>query len=314
MFIDIKLEDCKELEFTPIDPPTDKGWGYSFVYSLIDLKNIYIILKEEGEKTLDDILNSCYKLNIKSESGKTWTKRNILEIVNAWVNFGYVEKGKTGYRVIVGINFEDFLNTQLTEKDKGYFQQIFYNYFKFQEFHRLFQIDSEDRSIKGSILAFSQGVRFVNCFLKPEEKILYKISGKHKDMMRFWDVYLKWGNLLNILDKISLPAFGVVISDDRLRNANMVFCVNPIPRSFSVLDFIKVQMPENYLSILDIELELIKVFQFKIDDIKRKIVDECSKPNSLYCLQSTSSNLVKKNNLKYYPMVNNTYVSHLLKV
>lgn len=314
MTIDINLDNCEVKELPVIQPNSDKGWGYSFVYNLKDLRNIYLLMNGHEIQTTSDLLVKFNQLNITSDSKRKWTTRNILELVNAWINFGYVSSVRHGYKVTKSVNFDTTFNFNLNEHDKDIFKRIFKEYYKFNEFHVLFRNKNTDLSWDGYVYAFSKSVRFVNCFLTPEKKILWTIDNNHKDMMRFWDVYLNWGTKLDYIDKISLSAFNVNIIDSRLRKANMIYTIKEMPNDFSILEYVKNNMPYTYLSILDIEFDLINKYQFKIDSIKEKIIQECSSAESDYRLQSTSSNFIKRNDHRYYPMVSNTFVSHLLKV
>lgn len=314
MTIDINIDNCIKKELSPIKSKPDKGWGYSFVYNLRDLRNIYLLLIQNGEANIQELLSLCKKTNVISESGKDWTSRNLLELVNAWVNFGYVESASHGYKVIKVASFSTDFHSELNDIDKDIFRYIYKKYYKFKEFHALFSQNELGKSAEGYVYAFSQGVRFVNCFLNPIIETLWIIDDTHKDMMRFWDVYLKWGTELEIFDKISISAFNINILDSRLRNANMVYLTNIIPYNFSIIEYIEEKIPDSYVSIIDVEIKLINEYHFKIKDIKKKIIEECSSPTSHYRLQSTSSNFIKRNCHRYFPMINNTYVSHLLRV
>lgn len=314
MTIDINLDNCIKRELAPIQSDSKKGWGYSFVYNLRDLRNIYLLLNQNDETSIQELLSFCKGSNVISESGKEWTSRNLLELVNAWVNFGYVKSASHGYKVIKNADFSTDFHSELNEVDKNIFRYIYKSYYKFREFHKLFSKKGAGIRTDGYVYAFSQGVRFVNCFLIPTTQTVWTISDSHKDMMRFWDVYTSWGTKLSMLDKFSLMAFDIITIDERLRNANLVYLVKEIPKDFSVLEYIKTVMPESYLSVISIELKLIRQFHFKIDDIKEKLIKECEQPTSKYRMQSTSSNFIKQKEHRYYPMINNTYVSHLLKI
>lgn len=314
MTIDINLDNCELKELSPILPISDKRWGYSFVYNFKDLRNIYLLMNVHEVQTTSSLLAKLNQLNIISDSGKKWTSRNILELINAWINYGYVSSVRHGYKIIRNADFDTNYRSNLDEHDKDIFRRIFKEYYKFNEFHYLFRKKSTDLRLDGYVYAFSKGVRFVNYFLAPQKNILWTIGNSHKDMMRFWDVYLNWGTKLDYIDKISLSAFNVNIIDPRLRKANMIYTIKEMPNDFSILEYINNNMPYTYLSIMDIELDLINKYQFKIDSIKKKIIQECSSAESDYRLQSTSSNFIKRNDHRYFPMVNSTYVSHLLKV
>lgn len=314
MTIDTNLDNCIKKELVPIQSASKKGWGYSFVYNLRDLRDIYLLLSQNIGRSIQELLDICKKYNLISESGKDWTARNLLEIVNAWINFGYVRSIQHGYIIIRQAEFNSDVNMPLDDNDKKIFLKIYFEYYKFKEFHSLFSTNRTEKRLDGFVYAFSQGIRFVNNFFVPRTDTLWTIDNSHKDMMRFWDVYTSWGIKLNVLDKLNLFAFDIMTIDERLRNSNMIYYVNEMSKDFSIIEYIKNTMSESYLSIISIERQLVWKYHFKIDDIKNRIVKECEHPNSSYRMQSTSSNFIRRNDHRYYPMVNNTYISHLLKV
>lgn len=314
MIQDYNLDNCLMKELQPIATTTGKGWGYSSVYNLRELKDTYLVFKYSKTLSIKQLLESCHSMHLKSESGKYWTERNLLELVNAWVNFGYLEKKKNGYGIKREACFDSDINEALSKGDKVIFRNIYFSYFKFYEFHRLFNHPEKNDQLSGFIYTFMHNMRFTNCFLHPSDRTLYYIDDSHQDMMRFWDVYSKWGTELDVIGKLSLQAFNIIPIDERLRNANMIYVVRKMPTDFSVIDYINKYLPYNYIPIMEIEWKLVNDYFFKIDDIKNKIIEECSSTKSKFRIQSTSSNFIKRNNHRYYPMVNSTYVSHLLRV
>ena len=313
MYIDLNLDNYKVVELKSIDPPTDKRWGYSFVYCLRDLKDIYLLFRLSSPRTLNELLEECLSKQLVSESGKPWTRRNLLELVNAWINFGYISSS-SGYRIERKAFFTSKLSEPLTEGDKDILKNIFFNYFKFREFHHLFVEGKDSLPLKGLVWYFNLDSKYVNRFLLPKFNLLYCINDKKKNMMRFWDVYTKWGTELEVMEKISLKAFDASFFDDRLRNANIAYIIKAMPADFSILEYINNYVKNSYISIIKLEWELINKYRFSIKDIQNRIIEDCSQSSSNYRMQSTSSNFIKDNYHRYYPIVNNTYVSHLLKI
>ena len=80
--IDIQNFEKKKLSLSPSGKNT--AWSYFNVYSLRDFRDIYyVIYKNSNVRSLSSLLSYCNELRIKSESGKAWSERNLLEIVNA---------------------------------------------------------------------------------------------------------------------------------------------------------------------------------------------------------------------------------------
>lgn len=80
--IDIQNFEKKKLSLAPSGKNT--AWSYFNVYSLRDFRDIYnVIYKNSNVRSLSSLLSYCNELRIKSESGKAWSERNLLEIVNA---------------------------------------------------------------------------------------------------------------------------------------------------------------------------------------------------------------------------------------
>ena len=85
--IDIQNFEKKKLSLSPSGKNT--AWSYFNVYSLRDFRDIYnVIYKNSNVRSLSSLLSYCNELRIKSESGKAWSERNLLEIVNALKNPG----------------------------------------------------------------------------------------------------------------------------------------------------------------------------------------------------------------------------------
>ena len=79
---DIDKMERKLLQSSP--EKEGHGWSYLSVYSLRDFKDIYqILLANPDVRSINSLLKFCLINNYVSETGKDWTQRNLLELVNA---------------------------------------------------------------------------------------------------------------------------------------------------------------------------------------------------------------------------------------
>lgn len=305
--------DIDIMDRVPLVPRTEsseKGWSYSNVYYLRNIKDIYLLLYKYNLRSISLIINHCLTNNIVSENGKTWNNRYILEIINALKNFRLLDKNNNPLH---GPLFESEINEPLSQHDKTVFTDIFFSYFRFQEFHKLFG-DINNPSSCRVVYAYMEESRFFNCFVCADINTVFFIENKHKDMMRFWDVYTKWGTTLSVLNKCSLSALNITTNNEELRNAYLLNFSIPIPSDFSVLDFISQELASNYVYIPELERELLYKYKFSIPDIKNKILEEISLRGDEYRLQRTSEIFVDSRAKPLLPIAENTYMSHIIKL
>ena len=295
-----------------------KKWSYSYVYFLEDLKLVYNLLCDDATRTIPHLLNTCNSHNIISNSGKKWTNRNLLEIVNALKNFGLISIDENKP---INVNLFGNKEDELTEQDVRIFKDIYISYFRFREFHQLF-IDSEQQpsldilyNESNPIYSFSSYGRFVNSFMidcDNYERII-EIDKKDSEIMRFWDVYIKWGETLGLIEKFPLKAWGIHFIPS-VKSLNIVYYKKLMPRNYSIFDFIDNEYQTEYIYIPDIIKLLITKERFALKDIKSKLIDECIKMSHRYRAQSTSAIFVQKKEDFLFPLMGNTYITHLLKL
>ena len=305
--------DIDTMDRVPLVPRTEsseKGWSYSNVYYLRNIKDIYLLLYKYNLRSISLIINHCLTNNIVSENGKTWNNRYILEIINALKNFGLLD---TNNNTLKGRLFKSEINAPLSQHDKNIFTNIFFSYFRFQEFHRLFG-DYHNLLTNRIVYSYMEDCRFYNRFVCADINTVFFIENKHQDMMRFWDVYTKWGTSLNVLNKCSLSALDIVSNNEELKNAYLLNIPFPIPSDFSILDFISQELASNYVYIPELERELLYKYRFSIQDIKNKILKEISLRGDEYRLQRTSEIFVDNKTKPLLPFTENTYMSHIIKL
>lgn len=296
----------------PLEDNREKGWSYSYVYYLRNLKDIYLLYYySNGIFKHTDLLTKCIEHNLISESGKKWNNRYLLEITNALKNFELIN---TNNQPIKGKLFESDINQDLTLNDKKVFANIYNNYFRFQEFHQLFIDENGDRAHSHLVYAYMDKCRFFNRFIRPDLNTIFYIEDSHQDMMRFWDVYTKWGATLNLLNKCSVTGLEYKLNNSELTNLYVLNITYPIPSDFSIINFMIQVCNDNYVYIPELERELIAKYKFSIKDIKERLIEEIKVRNNEYRLQKTSEIFVNNNTASLLPELNNTYMSHILKI
>ncbi len=310
--IDIQHTICIPFGYEP-EKSEGKRWSYSNVYYLEDLKLIYNVLCQDGVSTIAEILEKCQLDKLESINGKSWTLRNILEIVNALKNFHLISSSNNK-----PYNCKLFsYNRELTQQDYNVFKDIYFNYFRFQEFHKLF-IGNRDLSIEmllsdsQPIYSFSRGSRFTNNFLINKDTLV-EIDQKKTEIMRFWDVYVKWGEVLGILKKYPLKAFGIQLTLP-VKFPSIVYFVRSMPQEFSIFNFIDNEFSSDYLYIPDIIECIIRKKRFSLEQIKTKLYEECVYDSNHYRPQSTSAIFINKHEEILFLKIGNMYMTHLLKL
>ncbi|MBR3699147.1 MAG: hypothetical protein IKM85_06440 [Bacteroidales bacterium] len=306
--------DLDEMEKIPIIPQKDKegkGWSYSYVYYLRNLKDIYSVLcLYGGVRSIPQLLAICKTNDVQTENGKEWNGRYLLEFVNALKNFGLIDTSNNPLKENL---FESGLNEPLTTRDKNVFVNIYSSYFRFQEFHNLFGgFSNTPNSLL--VYAYMDNCRFYNHFVCAEKNTVFYIENQHQDMMRFWDVYTKWGTTLQVLNKCSLASLEISSPNEELKNAYLLNLSVPVPENFSILDYVTNVLNSKYIYIPALERELVIEYKFSIESIKEKLVFETNKRSNEFRLQRTSEMLVDGNTKSLLPYVENVLMSHLIKL
>ena len=209
--------------------------------------------------------------------------------------------------------FESGLNEPLTTRDKNVFVNIYSSYFRFQEFHNLFGGFSNSTNSM-LVYAYMDKCRFYNRFVCTERNTVFYIEDQHQDMMRFWDVYTKWGTTLQVLNKCSLSSLEISSQNEELKNAYLLNLSVPVPDNFSILDYVTNVLNSKYIYIPALERELIIEYRFSIESVKEKLVIETNQRSNEYRLQRTSEMLVDGNTKALLPYVENVFMSHLIKL
>lgn len=299
-------------------------WSYVNIYSLKDLKDIYLISQLASNKTTKEITK---RVNETIDSQELWEERKVLEYLNALVKFGLLD---SAYNT-KGIFFEKSrINGDLSNDDLNILRSIFFNYFRFKElsswfinpennFHNGFETLTESDYIDNSNLLYfyCDRSRFNDTFLTDIENCTIKYVIDSDILMRFWDVYLKWGITLNVLDKFNvsklLGKYGIN------KEISLAYFIKPF-NSFDLINFIEKNFDSKHILIPELLFEIVKQYRYSVSEIKSFIVSEIQNNQKLTYERTSEIFLIKgktsKKNIEsatyLFPKINNSYVSHLI--
>ncbi len=286
----------------------DFGWSYFNVYSLLDFKNIYnVYYINESVRSIPALFDYCRRTNLFSESGKSWTHRNLLEIVNALKKTGLLDIKTSA--PLAGMAFDCKSSQMLTKNDIFSLRKVFYSYFRFTDFLQIFRKAPSDY-----IIAYMYESRFFNRFISTVEKKEYFLEDSRQVTMRFWDVFTKWGMTLRTINKCSLAALNIETTCYELQNGYLVKESPLTPKEFSVLQFMQDNFSSGCVYIPDLEREIIFHLGYHLEDIKDAIISECTENSNSFRLQRITEIFVEQGERILFPFVDGSYMSHILKI
>jgi hypothetical protein len=325
---DINLYRSRKIELPSLTDEAhselSKGWSLSYVYFLRELRDIFLLIEKYGYGSKSFILSKCKEEKLASEGDVDWTERNILERMNALKNFSLISKeGEITHPNI----FQSTLGSELSIADKKVFKNIFFGYFRFREIiswmidpreeNRLKIINAinEEFCINNSqvIFSFISDGRFTGSFffdLKDNADIFF-INEKNSDLMRFWDVFVKWGMTLDLLDKFQLKWADVTILP-KVKSLSCVYFKKNVANDFSLIDFIRQNYKSDYIYIPQLVLDIVMAYKYSIEGIKEMIINQSIENISQISMQRTSEIFIEEKEKVLLPKHRNTYISHLL--
>lgn len=299
-------------------------WSYVNIYSLKDLKDIYLISRLVENKTVKEITKSVNEFLISEEK---WEERKVLEYLNGLVKFGLLD-------VAYNLKGEYFktsqINNELSNEDIDTLTDIFFEYFRFRELSSWFVNPDNDSNFNlerysktdfiynsNPLYFFSERNRFTDTFFTKTKDNTVKYIIESDILMRFWDVYLKWGVTLNILDKFNLSKIGEKLPLSR--EMSIAYFIKPFEK-FDLIDFIEQNFISRHISIPELIFKIVKQYRYSVSDIKLFIVSEIQNNQSLTYERTSEIFLIKgktsKKNIEsatyLFPKINSSYVSHLI--
>lgn len=305
----------------------EKGWSFSYVYHFTELKNVFIALKNIPYKGKDDFSKKVISSGLPFVK-TPWDSRRILEQLNALINFELITK-----EYIIEKNYfdEEKYTDKLSDSDILLFANIYHNYFRFKEIHSwllnptqsdhsdfLNQVTEENLSKNSKpIFPFSIESRFNDAFIfsLSDNTDVFRIynekDSNNGGLMRFWDVYLKWGQELNLLEKFNLKNLDYELSNN-LKSFSCVYYINKDKPQLNLLDFIKSEYKGKHIHVPNLILKIALKYRYPINDIKQLIIEQALADSNSVSLQRTSEIFIRNTEINFVPQFKDSYISHLL--
>jgi hypothetical protein len=313
-----------------------KGWGYSFVYSLTEIRDIFLTVKQYGVKSISHFRENHVADKIPYSKTK-WEDRRVLEILNALINFGLMDKE---YNIIKSDCFLDSsVCTPLTLPEKNIFREIFFTYFRFKELFLLYinpellfsskkeiQNITEHNLIRNSniLYSFVETGSYVDSFFTDLESnpLIYTIpkcnadGSKNGGIKRFWDVFMKWGNDLGVFEKFNMTAAGCKLSNNRSFACSYILSEKGI--TVSLLQYLKEKYPDKrFIDLCQLVFDLCTDYRVSCDLAKEYVINEYKLNTEQISLLRTSEIFIKEKEFSkkekvFYPKYKDSYISHLI--
>jgi len=310
-----------------------KGWTLPFVYSFQEVRDVYQAFCNYGQTgTVAEFSNKHVVGAIPPEHTKWDGKgRRVLEIKNALINFGIMDKDTLFCKK--GVFEEIEPGSPLTDADLKVFRDIFFHYFRFQEYCSLFvnprmttadkQSLTEDKIMKESGVLFyygSAGTRVDTFFytLKNPE-ILFKFPLNDKGnvkggFVRFWDMFLSWTGQLGLVERLNMKRQGYMLSNDKTFSA--AYFINPYCK-VDVQEVLDDKFHRQLLiDISDLVMEICLRYRCGINGAQQAVIDYYQAHPDVVSLIRTSEIFIKetelnKNDRILYPKYKGSFVSHI---
>jgi hypothetical protein len=331
--IDITKSEYRELPFldeAAYQNRFQKGWSLSSVYNFSEIRDVYLALKQWGNEKFELNAFFSYCLNINIPYVKTeWNKRRLLEHVNALKNFSLIDSNEQ----IHTDTFENStIGSELTAEDLSVFRNIYFQYFRFKEIFNWFggnpiannsfdsisclkENDILEKSVP--IYSFSNKSRFTDSFiyeLKNDTPVYY-VDKLNEDLMRFWDVFIKWGTSLKVLEKFSLRNLEIKTINDK--HISCVYVVNNLHTNLNLIEFIKENFSGNYIYVPELVFQIATSFRLSIAMVQKFIIEQYKIHKEYLSFERTSEIFIKKQDIRegdkiLFPKYNDSYISHLI--
>jgi hypothetical protein len=314
-----------------------KGWGYSFVYSLTEIRDVFLMLKQHGVKSLSHFTKN-HIIDKIPHSKTEWEKRRVLEVLNALVNFGLIDRE---YNVIKSGYFSESSvgSPYLTSTEKSIFKEIYLNYFRFKELFLLYinpellwsskkeieNITEYNLTHNSNVLySFIEKEKYVDSFFTQlkDNPSIYTIPELNQDrdknggVKRFWDVFISWGESLGFLEKFNMASIGCKLSNNKSFVCSYVLSEEGI--TTSLLQYIQEMYPnKRSIDLSQLVFNLCITYRVSCNDAKKFIIDEYKANTEQISLVRTSEIFIKEREFSlkekvFYPKYKDSYISNII--
>ncbi|WP_026994872.1 hypothetical protein [Flectobacillus major] len=301
-------------------------WSFVFVYSLESIKDLYLLVREYPNENLKQI---TIRFNEKLTTSDKWNERKVLEYLNALVKFDLVIKDESGYSLASNLFINSKLFEPLTESDFNDLRSVFFSYFRFRECSSFFtnignlewfnfELFSKKNFLNDSkpLYYFSDKHKATNCFLSDVNGNVLSYVLENEAAMRFWDVFVKWGVSLRVLERFNINN---IINHGMPNEVSICYFINE-PVNFNLCEFIINNFTSRHIWIPELIYKVALNYRFSVEKIKELIIREITSNKDLTFERTSEIFLIKgKNNIKrinsatyLFPKLNNSFISHLI--
>ena len=310
-----------------------KGWTLPFVYSFQEIRDVYLAFCKYGQDGTVAEFSNKHVVGVIPPDHSNWDLfgRRVLEIKNALINFGIMYKDTLDCKKGV---FEDIEpGAPLRDSDLQVFREIFFKYFRFQEYSSLFlrpdmttrekRMLTEEQILGESKVLYyygSVGTRVDTFFYKlknPETLFKFPLNDKGKvkgGFVRFWDMFISWTSQLELVERLNMKRQGYLLSNGRAFSA--AYFVNPYSRVDveAVLD--RKFHRQLLIDISDLVMEMCLAYRCSINTAQQAVIDYYQAHPETVSLIRTSEIFIKetelnKNDRILYPKYKGSFVSHI---
>ena len=307
----------------------NKGWSFSNIYYLKPIRDIYLIIKKNKTEDLNNKFIRYEYLKITEDLSKEWSERKILEYVNAIKNFGLINGN---YKVQKNIFINSALGNKLSDEDLQDFKDIFFEFFRFKEIATWYLISDSKKQLdinevtipdlieKSRLMYAIKEDKFFNKFLFSLEDVskVYVIPPKDSHLMRFIEVFYKWGTTLNFIEKFNLNSVNIKTFENR--EITCTYFIRPF-KNFDLMKFTQKHFQyQRQISLPELIFSICQNFHYAVDEIKSFLINEIQF-NDKFTYERTSAVFIVKGKNKseqiksatyLYPLIDNSYVSHII--
>ena len=311
-----------------------KGWTLPFVYTFQEIRDVYWAFRKFGQAgmTVAEFSNKFVRDRIPYARSRWDEKgRRVLEIKNALINFGIINQETLECKPNVFEEVEP--GTPLSKDDIRMFREIFFKYFRFQEFSSLLirpDMSTEDKvalreeEIQGRSQPLyyygSKDTRVDTFFytLKSPET-LYKFPLNDKGnvkggFVRFWDMFLSWATQLELIERLNMKRQGYLLSNNKSFSA--AYFINPCAKVDVVEILDKKFHRQLLIDISDLMMGICLHYRCSINDAQQAVIDYYQSHTNMVSLIRTSEIFIKetelnKNDRILYPKYKGSFVSHI---
>lgn len=310
-----------------------KGWTLPFVYSFQEIRDVFLAFYKNGQNGTVAEFSNKYVKGVIPPVRSSWDDkgRRVLEIKNALINFGLMDQQTL--RCKEGVFEEVVPGTLLSDADLQVFREIFFHYFRFQEYSSLFVTPdmtttgklalAECQLVKRSKVLYyfgSTGNRIDSFFYTlAHPALVYKFPTDDKGVvkgsfMRFWDTFLSWSSQLGLVERINMKRQGYLLADGKSFNAG--YFINPGAR-IDVAGVLSNKFKRQLMvDISELVMEICFQFRSSIGIAQQAVIDYYLANSDNVSLIRTSEIFIKETELNrndriLYPKYKGSFVSHI---